>query len=430
MLTYAQVPVGAAFDQALTALDVRVLIAMAGHCDPKTRETDHSAVQLAQQFNTHRTVVTRCLGRLRERGYLVARGYSARHARVYHVPLQGIPEASAPSVAADAHVREDAHVAADAHVLPDAHSGPVALDAHVRLDASVPVRPDAHSLEPLRLDLSIGHSGEEADGRQVARGQYWDADLSALDFDAGTLLVQTARDLGYARDMGGSKDALQAQRELFLAAWEWGNGHPKRADMRDWLRVQAPERSELTSTPENKTALPAPAEREPEAVALDAHVPPAAPVAEDAHPLDIPDFLKRTPAPAAASPPPPPPPMPRASNDTGKPRRPKALTSNGARHLKEPWVKVLDALPWSEAQHLFDNVVLWTHEDAAFVMMPSEDRARIASHRFSGLILRTWEAQQTGTRIVIGHMCRRKKWHVMPWDHAQLQPKETTCSTN
>lgn len=395
LLIYARVVTQAAFDKRLTHFDVRVLLAFAGTVDPNKLVTDYSAVQLTQDLATHRTSIVRSMGRLREAGYIVPVGWSSRHARVYKVPI------SPPPVAAGA------HVTTGAHVTPGEQSEGDTPGAHVTLGQPQHVTLGAHSLRSSNDTTEFVDTGEVADGRQVDRlSDWWNLDLLESDLEAGTLLVEYGRAHGYARDLGGRKDALQAQYAAFLAHLEgiaWPDA-PTRRMFAAWLLEKAEARSQLSPGPSEKIAPVEPEKPKEPAVTPGAHVTPGAPPADDD--LEIPDFLDRRPKPPNLAP-------------DEKPKRPRISVTPSAAAWRPAWVKVLDAIiaahGWHEAHKWFDLLTLFEHEGRAFIMFNSDDGARIASEKFGATIRATWMAELSGVEIVAGYMCHRKRWHVVQW---------------
>lgn len=271
-ILFGKFPPAAPFDERLRGFDLRVLLALALRCDFRTMTTDHSGVQLAQDFAVNRRAVVRSLDTLVKAGYLAPDGRSRRHGNRYRVVLDNRPPgASVPHAAPASTIPGAGAVFPVAPGTLVSHppgtqvsqSGVtlVSQGAAVTWDTGVtsPETQVSHSLELSREKETNGRPQAPEVVGPGGPAQYWSLPLEASDLEAGTTLVQTARDLGFARSNG--VDGLQEQHAAFLRHRKNRNYRKpaKRSEFRWWLQKAQQLRATVTTPAEAK----APADAHP-----------------------------------------------------------------------------------------------------------------------------------------------------------------------
>lgn len=243
-ILFGKFPPAAPFDDRLRGFDLRILLALCVRCDFKTMVTDHSGVQLAQDFAVNRRAVVRSLKALVESGYLVPMGQSSRHGNRYRVALDN----THPPGTQVSHPAEPPGGTQVSQVpeTPVSQSTPTPCDTGVPF----PGTQVSHSPEIPRENKRARLGAPDADGAD-APGSYWTLLLEASDLEPGTLLVQTARDLGFARING--VDGLQEQYAAFLRHRDRKayRTPPKRSEFRWWLQRAQAKRASVTGAAEN-----------------------------------------------------------------------------------------------------------------------------------------------------------------------------------
>ena len=231
-------------------------------------ETDHSGVQLAQDFNVDRAGPTRSLEKLAKLGVLTPIKKNHRGALRYRINLDWTPPPPPAAVSPGAHVPGGAHVSGDTHP-------PVSADTHP------PVSADTHSSQSDQIEKEKqGNAAVPPYGPGGPEGSYWEELLTPDDFLPGTVLVTAARSMGFARDEGAAKDGLASQRSAFFG-YRKSRGYitpPKRAEFKSWLQEAAKRRASATPSPENNSVAVADRSstpRPPRQVVLGHGTPPA-----------------------------------------------------------------------------------------------------------------------------------------------------------
>jgi hypothetical protein len=234
---FVKLPPAAIFDTRLKGFDLRVLARMSQVRNFKTDITDHSTVQLAQDFNCKRQVVSRSVAKLVTTGYLKPLGRNSRHAHRYLVnfangapgPLLTLMEAKAS---------------------PEVHAPQEVLSPCTSEGAPAPQEVLSHAPPEVHSSgkASENNNNRGSDGAPTAGApvvDWWELPLLESDFGPSTRLVQEARDRGFARDEGGNKDALQVQRRVFFRLREkYGyEGHATHREFITFLEGQARKRA-------------------------------------------------------------------------------------------------------------------------------------------------------------------------------------------